>query len=609
MKSLVTLWYHLAKDLDKWCRTSTERDYKTVLLRAKQEGESFLTITLPAFGKQFESCLERGVIVTSDFPGFCRSNRGPLPLFLGGFLSQVFDPASGVILDTPNLDAVFAIRQLTAVYGKIFEVATPQRNRKALKQYVQIEKELAHSSNGISWKDRSDLSRIATLLFGDAFSAVEQKLFSGEVGPRHGPGAVADRLGANGRYRLPSWSNRLEEIFPYVDYALPSHRHHQMVDGVQFFEPEAEPPVRVVLVPKTQKTPRVIAIEPSYMQYMQQGIGRLLVEELERKSCSFSSRDNLVHGMVGFRDQLPNRELARIGSVDRSLATIDLSEASDRVSLQHVRLLLANFPFLRESVEATRSRKAAVPGHGVMPLSKFASMGSALCFPIEACVFLTLVFLGVERSLPMPLDRSLVQQLVGSVRVYGDDIIVPTPMVRSVISCLEDFGLKVNRSKTFSEGNFRESCGGDYFRGEDVTPIRLRKRLPKSRTDASGVQGLVAFRNLLYRRGLWGTCAYLDSKVIKPILPAFPIVEPTSPIIGRHSFLPYQAESFDSRLHIPLVTGYVAKPRIPIDNLDGVAALMKVFINQGLEPLAVDHLMRQGRPRVVDIKRVKRAPF
>jgi len=131
----------------------------------------------------------------------------------------------------------------------------------------------------------------------------------------------------------------------------------------------------VIAVPKTMKTPRIIAVEPTAMQYMQQAISDNLVSNLEGRHFPYK-------WMIGFERQEPNQQMAKEGSLHGELATLDLSEASDRVSNQHVRRLTKGFPRVTEGIQACRSRKADVPGHGVIRLAKFASMGSALTFPL-----------------------------------------------------------------------------------------------------------------------------------------------------------------------------------------------------------------------------------
>jgi hypothetical protein len=476
LKSLENLWRVAANELAAWCCTSAARDSKTVSSRTKHEGLSFLTITLPEFGKSFERSLESGLVDDDSFAGFRRAS-GPLPVFLGGFLRQVFDPVTGRLLHEPNVDCIFSIRQLTLMFQKILVDCSEERLRGAARGYMECEKEVANAVRYGSAELYSEFSRVAALLFEDVFTELENELYEGPVTPRHGPGATADRLRGNAKFDQLEWTTRLESLFPFWEHAAPnwrfaseragvpfdtfvSHGTSELcrVDDVRFLEPGDERPVRVIFVPKTLKTPRVIAVEPTCMQYMQQAISNSLVRLIEDVRIGRNTRSNVLVGQIGFTDQMPNRRLARDGSLFGNLATLDLSEASDRVSVRHVESLVSRWPLLQEALMVTRSSKAEVPGNGVVTLSKYASMGSALCFPVEAMVFLTAVYLGIERVLSRRLTRKDVWSFQGSVRVYGDDIIVPTDYVRSVIEVLESLGFKVNSHKSYWNGKFRESC-------------------------------------------------------------------------------------------------------------------------------------------------------
>jgi hypothetical protein len=110
-------------------------DFKKVQVRVKHEGLSFLTITLPNFGKDFEKSLDQGYVDRRLFTGF--QFRGGLPLFLGGFLDRVFDRGSGLLLDEPDIDAILAVRQLTLMFGKILVPCSDARTHKAMKQFIQ----------------------------------------------------------------------------------------------------------------------------------------------------------------------------------------------------------------------------------------------------------------------------------------------------------------------------------------------------------------------------------------------------------------------------------------------------------------------------------------
>jgi hypothetical protein len=632
LKSLTSLWSCTANEMAVRCCTSATRDIKTVASRVEHEGLPFLAITLADYGKAIEKWLDRGLVVPSDCPSFRRASRSGLPAFLSGFLGRVFDPCSGVLLDQPDIEAIFALRQLTLSFGKIAlpqddpfgkstRVVNPRRERLAMAGFVQCEKDVKRSDSFLDEAYMADFRRMSSLLFGQMFAKVDRDVYWARLFPKHGPGAVADRLSSNAKYDSRTWTTRLQRLMPAEEFLIPNSGFRTGMEAeLDVLEPEAEIPVRVITVPKSLKTPRIIAIEPTAMQFVQQALLASILSAV--KEDSFLSR------VIGFDDQQPNRELARRGSLSGDLATLDLSEASDRVSYQHVRAMLEDYPHLLGAVDACRSRKADVPGHGVIRLAKYASMGSALCFPFEAMVFLTVIFLGIERELSTPLSRSaLIKRFSERVRVFGDDLIVPRDYVLSVVLELQAFGHVVNESKSFWTGRFRESCGREYYDGEDVSIVRIRQMLPTQRQDASGVIAAVSFRNQAYWAGLWKTAAWMDAYLGR-LLKVFPNVAPSSPLLGRESALGYQFQRLHPNYHSPLTKGYYVVAKPPSDPLDGVGALLKCLLRHpvagfGLVPRPTatsgsdivaanydeEHLERSGRPEHVNIKLGWRSPF
>jgi hypothetical protein len=592
----MSFWKEVAIEMATWCHASATMDIKTVQGRFEHEGVSFLTITLPNYGKWFESSLAHGRVDYEICHGF-KYDKSGFPRFLGGFLSRVFDRGTGLLLDEPCIDSIFAIRQLTLIYSKVALPCTDVRERAAMRKYVECEQHVRSKWAMLEEKQSFllDFDRIAQLLFATGYSNIERELYFGDsLVPRHGPGATSDKLSGNGKYRQLTWPARLNEYFPMWDFLICSPHFEDELEAVDILEPEHEIPVRVISVPKTLKTPRIIGIEPTAMQYAQQSLRPLLEREI--------GKDDILSRFLGFDDQTPNQEMARKGSLDGSLSTLDLSEASDSVSNQLVLRLMKNFPLLSGAVQACRSRKADVPGEGIIRLSKFASMGSALTFPVEEMVFITVTLLGIERELNRPLNRETLLSLIGQVRVYGDDIIVPTDMASSVVRILETFGFQVNTGKSFYSGNFRESCGRDYFMGHDVSIVKVRQVFPSQRMHVAGIISTVKTRNLFYKKGLWQSCRWLD-RHIRKVIKHYPVVLETSPVLGRFSFLGYETKKLGSKLHNPLVKGYVVSALPPPDFLDGHGALLKFFLKQGGQP-SVDerHLERAGRPHAVDIK-------
>ncbi len=609
MKSLIKLFTMVLNENGTICHVSTTQDLKRALGRIEHEGISFLTITLANFGKDFERSLDQGFVSPQHFAGFQR--RGGLPLFLRGFLEQVFDSKTGALVDNPPIETIRCLRQLLLMWAKIEIPCTENRVWKALEGYVNCERDVRRYDDWLSQNSLDDFRRVCRLLWTEMFTKMDEVIYNGNISPRHGPGATADRLMGNQKWYSRYWTSRLDEVFPHMDYLF--HRYGAALadSEVHITEPGAEIPAKVITVPKTLKTPRIIAMEPSSMQFMQQGLHSLIVETLGE----FPAQNRLI----GYSSQEPNRALAKEGSITGDLATLDLSEASDRVSNQLVLAMMQDHPWLSKAVQATRSRNADVLGFGVIPLAKFASMGSALCFPIEAMVFCTIVFIGIEKSLGTRLSRGILNSLVGKVRVYGDDIIVPTDYALSVAESLETFGLKVNQSKSFWTGKFRESCGADFYDGEDVTVARVRRNFPQTRKDAAEIESLSSLRNQLYERGYWSIVRWLDTEIEKLI--PYPAVLPTSPAVGKVSFLGYQTDRIDPFLQRPMVKGVRMVARLPRNEIDGYDALNKWFRTQdrkpedldrfGYEnnPLSSDHLLRSGRPASSDIKYGWFVPF
>jgi hypothetical protein len=103
-------------------------------------------------------------------------------------------------------------------------------------------------------------------------------------------------------------------------------------------------------------------------------------------------------------------------------------------------------------------------------LEKFSSMGNGYTFELETCVFACLIAACLQLK-----GRAGV--LGHDFFVYGDDLIVPSDTAKLVIDTLAWVGFKVNSDKSFTDGSFRESCGGDYLRGEPVRAFYLKQDL------------------------------------------------------------------------------------------------------------------------------------
>jgi len=230
-------------------------------------------------------------------------------------------------------------------------------------------------------------------------------------------------------------------------------------------------PCKLSFVPKNAKTDRGICTEPSLNVMFQRGVGQYMTRRL-------------LHFGVDLLDQSKNKRLAEIGSRSGELATLDLSMASDLISIEVVWHLLpydwACF------LSYGRSSSVDIDG-AVQKLQKFSSMGNGFTFPLESLIFFALAKACCEKG--------------DVVSVYGDDIIVPVSRYERVSRVLHDVGFAINHDKSYASGPFRESCGGDYFLGTDIRPFYLRGRM-------SG-QSAFSLHNFYVRRGFDEPASFL----------------------------------------------------------------------------------------------------
>lgn len=214
---------------------------------------------------------------------------------------------------------------------------------------------------------------------------------------------------------------------------------------------------RLSFVPKNDKISRCICTEPTLNTYFQLGLGYHLERRLdERFGISLSDQ------------QFKNRDLARLGSITDGLITLDLSCASDSISLS---MLRASFPsdFVRW-LEMYRCKETQIPGVGTQELYMISSMGNGYTFPLQTLIFACVV-VACARFRGIPLGSSKLGNQWG---IFGDDIICPAELGRDVKHLLSFLGFSVNDDKSFEEGPFRESCGADFYLGTNIRGVYLK---------------------------------------------------------------------------------------------------------------------------------------
>jgi len=460
--------------------------------RRASEGVGFLTKTLPCLGKALERALSSNTPLDANLLGFDALEESKLPRFLGELFGLVLD-SSGVPLQEPSALAIRSLMDILYCFYKYELPYTPELEQQVVAAFEETERDLLTNektlaaiglqvSECIDRGDRVDSStephavaRKARLLLQELFAYFDPT----DIKPKHGPGAVATKQQLWDKYLWTNISAAITESYPQDAYFYASQGH--VCDHLSAFGlvGEASLPARVILVPKDARGPRLISCEPVDNQWIQQGLSQAVVKLVEAHP--------LTKWNVFFTDQGPNQRGALLGSSTGKYVTLDLKEASDRVSLDLVRLLFP--PHVVAPMEACRSTETTLPDGRRIKLKKFAPMGSSLCFPIMALTIWAIL----TAAAPDEDTRE-------SILVYGDDVIGPTAFAEDAMKQLETFGLKINRSKSCTSGFYRESCGTNAFKGINVTPVRLRTVWNDSRTPEV-YESWIAYANSYSGRG------------------------------------------------------------------------------------------------------------
>lgn len=205
-------------------------------------------------------------------------------------------------------------------------------------------------------------------------------------------------------------------------------------------------------VNKDSRSRRTIDKQPTMNTFFQKALGKMLRHRLKRAG-------------IDLNDQSRNKRLAQ-SAWQNELCTLDLANASNTVTFELVRLLFAQceewFTFLAD----TRTTHVRIEGK-TERLELFSSMGNGFTFELE-----TLVFWALSKAVQEEANEP-----TAVVSIYGDDIIVSRTIVHRLIAVLTECGFTINDQKSFVDGPFFESCGGQYFEGTDITPPYQKERV------------------------------------------------------------------------------------------------------------------------------------
>jgi hypothetical protein len=472
-----------------------KRDWGTILSRVDREGIAFLTKVLPRMAKAVDLALATGSVL--NVTGFKLSRGTKIPKFLGSLLVQIFDDAGNERSDASGFALVY-LRQILYAYNKLELPPNENDNAKTLSSFVETDRclpdELRYASDPTGTTILYKSSQLVRYVLG-----LSDPLGEG-FSPRHGPGAVATGEKSNEKPRFSRYYRSLSAVFDYTKWFFYNLSHLcDELDQLASFEELDSGTAKVVLVPKDSRGPRLISCEPLEYQWIQQGLLSVLVDTIEKHP--------FTKGRVNFSNQEVNRSLALQGSKEPgSWVTLDMKDASDRVSLQLVRDLFPATWFA--ALNAARTTATKLPCGRIVTLNKFAPMGSAVCFPVEAICFWALSVASILHEHPKARLRDVLKQVF----VYGDDIIVPQCYQAAVRQHLPLFGLRFNEGKCCTHGSFRESCGLDAYKGIIVTPLRIKRRWCQRLSGMSYVS-YVATVNGFYERGMFHSGDYLLNRI------------------------------------------------------------------------------------------------
>lgn len=575
------------------------RDESRLSLTARTRGLSYLTIDLPAFGKHFDKCLALGELSPSNVPSFGTKKGRVMPVFLRGLLSLVFS-TDGMLLSPPCPTAIFFVRQICYAVKKIKVECGDAIREQTLRNYINNELSLrspylnwydlridAHRSRDLRLSDEGQSTGTADL-FGspidsgicDIVHEVADRVFTkfgsfdpSEWRPKHGPGAIADGNGNTYKYDFPTWSARLEESFPYADLAHANYGVWAARVRDNLVPLEREVPSVALTVPKSQKGPRIIAKEPAAAMWCQQIIRDYLETGVSR---------SFLRNCISFGDQRNNQVAAHEASITGSHWTVDLKDASDRLTLWLVERLIRKNDSLLQALHSSRSQYCEVPiqgGHELIRMKKFAPQGSATTFPLQTIVYAILAISSVIHSRGEQVTDKTVRRASLQVRVFGDDTVIPDYAGEQYLTLLGYCGFLVNYDKTFRYGKFRESCGHEVYDGVDVTPAYITN--PYDESSPSSLASTVECANNFFKKGLWHSAAALESTLPQWVKDKLRVVHIEEGAFGLSSFVGSYEQHLKRRycgnLQRDEVRALTLIAEVPRTEIEGTGPLLQYF--------------------------------
>jgi len=514
-------------DIGRWDKSLHDPlllDLKKVEQLVVSRGIGVVMIDFPDACKVFDASLSRGYLDFQSMPnlfGFTKDGIGSKTIFK--VLWDRLFTSSGMLFADSDVNDIFFLRQLLLLYKKV-DMPCPDSNIvKAVSEFQGIESSMRKAT--LLWNTIDEFvpdsslsvhdANLSEPLFGkrklpfrllEALERVLDFTFSefplldpNSVVPKHGPGSVSDLGTGKDKYQFPNWPMKLSSVFEFETFGIPNYNF------IGDLEPsDQESYAKLIAVPKTLKSPRLIASEPVAHQFLQQGLMGWFRKNLT-KTLSQS---------INFLNQDLSKDAALLASRDGRSCTVDLSSASDRLSCWLVERALRKRPDLLRALYAVRTTNVVIDMCGISDrilLKKYANQGSAMTFTLQSIIYACICVAALLFESGGNFTTRRIRRSFSEVRVFGDDLIIPSVALVSVDQLLAYCGLKVNHGKTHYSGKFRESCGIDAYDGFDVSPLYLSNL--ELTDDFSGLSSLVDMSNQAYLKGLWSLSEYLLAQV------------------------------------------------------------------------------------------------
>ena len=422
MKSQVNVLLHVMRGVLADVRASypalrgLDRDLANLTLQCQIRDLAVFTLDLPNLDSLLLAGLDSGRLQLSGPYSRRVSKRVRVPRMFSGLWLRVFD-SHGCLKPDADVNAVFFLRQLAGLGKRMCVECSENRVKATMENYYDIERRLRSPTLGWDFDSLCEGPDRANLRLGDCLeSSVEalplftqvmsdvaphsskdrhlldqiqrvadlivsatepfcplslSRVFeegSRGIGFRHGHGAVSERIKNWEKSQFPSWPMKLEKVFPW---ALCGSTAGSPLDRPSYHETAS----RIMTVPKTAKSPRLIASEPTAHMWCQQLILRWFESQF---------RSLFEGSFIDLHDQGKSGSMVLQASLDGLHATVDLSDASDRVTCWTVERIFRRNPTLLDALHAARTRYfrdnvSEVPSF--LKPKKFASQGTAVTFP------------------------------------------------------------------------------------------------------------------------------------------------------------------------------------------------------------------------------------